>query len=282
MNLTQLQYFSVIAQMENVSKAAEYLHITQSSLSKHLSRIEEEVGAPLFDRHGKKLVLNERGTRFLESCERILKEMEEAEQDIRQLSSGAGQKVKIALAGGMEELFACMAQFRKQNGNVEFDVDSKVDYADYVDINAYDVIVYPDEPRFRRFKGYDFCTEQFYLAEGKGTAEPSDYVFLCEGDHREIAYSLYSSAFGKARSESFVNSRDAHLKMIASGLAAGFVPEGVADFYQNSKIVLTKIEDTGFSRKLKICFKREKHLSAPAKAFRTFVLEWFQITPDEQ
>ena len=282
MNLTQLQYFTVIAQLENVSKAAEYLHITQSSLSKHLARLEEEVGTPLFDRHGKKLILNERGTRFLGSCERILKEMEEAEQDIQQLSTGAGQKVKIALAGGMDEMFACMAAFRAENEGAEYDVDSKVDYSDYVDINAYDVIVYPDEPRFRRFKGYDLCTEHFYLAQGKDAAVNGAYVFLCDGDHREIAYYLFSATAEKARSESFVNSRDAHRKMIASGLAVGFVPEGVADFYQSSDIVLTKITDPGFSRKLKICFKREKHLSALAKVFRTFVMEWFKITPDEE
>ncbi|MBR3263413.1 MAG: LysR family transcriptional regulator, partial [Lachnospiraceae bacterium] len=55
MNLDQMHFFTVVAQMENVSKAADSLHMTQSTLSKNILRLEEELGVPLFDRHGKKL-----------------------------------------------------------------------------------------------------------------------------------------------------------------------------------------------------------------------------------
>ena len=58
MELLQLQYFQVIARTQNISAAAEQLHISQPSLSQILKRLEQEVGAPLFDRVGKRIVLN--------------------------------------------------------------------------------------------------------------------------------------------------------------------------------------------------------------------------------
>ena len=54
MELLQLKYFRVIAETENISKAAEQLYIAQPSLSMTLKRLEDELGIPLFDRNGKK------------------------------------------------------------------------------------------------------------------------------------------------------------------------------------------------------------------------------------
>ena len=51
MRIAQLRCFSTIAQLENVSQAAEHLHLSQSSLSKNLATLEEELGAPLFERN---------------------------------------------------------------------------------------------------------------------------------------------------------------------------------------------------------------------------------------
>ncbi|MBQ1286189.1 MAG: LysR family transcriptional regulator, partial [Lachnospiraceae bacterium] len=80
MNLDQMHFFTVVAQMENVSKAADSLHMTQSTLSKNILRLEEELGVPLFDRHGKKLFLNEQGSRFLDTCRKTLQDVSEAKE----------------------------------------------------------------------------------------------------------------------------------------------------------------------------------------------------------
>ena len=57
MNISQLRYFTTVAQLENVSKAADLLYLSQSSLSKNIAKLEEELGMPLFDRNGKKITL---------------------------------------------------------------------------------------------------------------------------------------------------------------------------------------------------------------------------------
>ena len=56
--IAQLRYFTTIAKPENVSRAAQLLHLSQSSLSKNLAKLAAEVRTPLFDHSGKRLTLN--------------------------------------------------------------------------------------------------------------------------------------------------------------------------------------------------------------------------------
>lgn len=58
MDLTQLQYFQILAREENMSRAAEKLHVAQPAISASMSRLEKELDARLFDRKGRKIVLN--------------------------------------------------------------------------------------------------------------------------------------------------------------------------------------------------------------------------------
>ena len=52
MELNQLHYFVAVAHCENITKAAKELFITQPALSRVILRLEQELGTPLFDRHG--------------------------------------------------------------------------------------------------------------------------------------------------------------------------------------------------------------------------------------
>ena len=77
MELLQLKYFLEVARLEHMTEAARSLHVTQSSLSKTIGRLEEDLGVPLFDRVGRKLRLNEFGSRFYLRAERALFELEQ-------------------------------------------------------------------------------------------------------------------------------------------------------------------------------------------------------------
>lgn len=83
MELLQLQYFQVIARTQNISAAAAQLHISQPSLSQILKRLEQEAGAPLFDRVGKRIVLNAYGTVFLKHVEEAFTALDNATTEIR-------------------------------------------------------------------------------------------------------------------------------------------------------------------------------------------------------
>ena len=51
MNFSSMEYFVVLAQERNFTRAAERLHMTQQSLSSHIAAMERELGCQLFVRH---------------------------------------------------------------------------------------------------------------------------------------------------------------------------------------------------------------------------------------
>lgn len=85
MELLQIKYFRVIAETENISKAAQRLFIAQPSLSQTLKRLEDELGVPLFDRNGKKITLNKAGRIFLKYCDDIALSIKNAQRELDEL-----------------------------------------------------------------------------------------------------------------------------------------------------------------------------------------------------
>ncbi|EGI76745.1 LysR family transcriptional regulator [Hylemonella gracilis] len=75
--LRELDVFCAIARQENVHRAAETLALTQSAASQALARLEESLGRALFDRHGRRLVLNENGRLLLPRAQALLDQAEE-------------------------------------------------------------------------------------------------------------------------------------------------------------------------------------------------------------
>ena len=76
MELRHLRYFVALAEYLSFTRAAARVHVTQSTLSHQIRQLEEEVGQPLFDRIGKKVVTTEAGELFLGFASRALKEVD--------------------------------------------------------------------------------------------------------------------------------------------------------------------------------------------------------------
>ena len=82
MELHQLRYLVAVAETGNFTRASERCHITQPSLSQQILNLEREVGHKLFHRLGRKAVLTEAGTTFLDRARRILFEVENAAKEL--------------------------------------------------------------------------------------------------------------------------------------------------------------------------------------------------------
>ena len=90
MELRQLRYFLAVADCSNFTRAAEKVAISQPSLSVQIAALEEELGAPLFDRLGRHVALTEPGRVFRDHAQRVIRETELATQSVRDLT-GAEQ-----------------------------------------------------------------------------------------------------------------------------------------------------------------------------------------------
>src|SRR2546430_17090793 len=86
LEVRHLQLIAAVADVGSLTRAGDRLHLTQSALSHQLRDIEARLGAPLFLRVGKRLVLTPAGERLLASAPDIPDRPERAEHDIRAMS----------------------------------------------------------------------------------------------------------------------------------------------------------------------------------------------------
>lgn len=90
MNLSQLQYFTVLARMQHFGKAAESLGITQPSLSYAIAQLEDELGVVLFDRMSRPPALTEEGRLFLDYTEKSLDTLDRGVREMKRIAAGKG------------------------------------------------------------------------------------------------------------------------------------------------------------------------------------------------
>jgi LysR family cyn operon transcriptional activator len=85
MELRHLRYFVKSAELLHFTRAGEALHISQPTLSLQIQQLEAELGAPLFERIGRRVHLTEAGQLFLEHAREALREVEAGRQGINDL-----------------------------------------------------------------------------------------------------------------------------------------------------------------------------------------------------
>lgn len=292
MNIPQIRYFVTAAQLQNLSKAAESLHLSQPALSKSIAKLEEELGTPLFVRNGKRIILNQAGQRFLESARVILRNLDGALLDLEEQAAGTIARISIGLCGPDEKISESLAAFAAEHPGIELTINCFIESDDHLDINQYDMLLHPGSSRYNKFWGIPFRKESFLLAiptihplaERKEITpkelEGQPFVFINQQQkYIEEPYFLCSGLNLRIRSMYFTNSREQHRQLIASGLALGFVSEGYSSTYRKTpEIRLLPITGEKFQRQLTLCFKREKHLSAAGKALRSFIMEYFNLS----
>lgn len=121
MELRHLRCFTVLAECEHVTRAAEKLFITQSTLSHTIKQLEEELGVELFDRVGKRVLLNKDGSQFLGTVLRTLRELDNGIVHLRHSVSALTGELKVGTINTFNVRLTphCIAAFVEQNPTVK-------------------------------------------------------------------------------------------------------------------------------------------------------------------
>ena len=124
MEIRVLKYFLTIAREENITRAAEQLHITQPTLSRQIMQLEEELGVRLFQRNRVNVVLTEEGRLLRRRAQEILELADKAEQEIIQNRETVAGEIGIGCGEtrNMECLSRLMATFRNKYPDVVFNI----------------------------------------------------------------------------------------------------------------------------------------------------------------
>ncbi len=118
MELQQLRYFKALAENGNLTKTADRLHITPPTLSNSITRLENELGAQLFDRVKGRLYLNRMGKVFLESSSTILSVLDSSCNNVRNMSILGKKILSVSTAVSSFLLSEVFAKYLDQHPDV--------------------------------------------------------------------------------------------------------------------------------------------------------------------
>jgi DNA-binding transcriptional LysR family regulator len=125
MDNTALRYFLEVARSGSLSKASERLYVAVSALSRQIAKLEEEVGAALFERRPRGMVLSDAGRLLAGHAQRSLLDAERVTEEIRGLSNGGRATIRVASSEGVAPHFMpqVFARFLKNHPATQFQLD---------------------------------------------------------------------------------------------------------------------------------------------------------------
>ncbi|WP_031463522.1 LysR family transcriptional regulator [Paenibacillus polymyxa] len=287
MELLQLQYFLAVARLEHVTEAARSLHVTQSSLSKTIQRLEEDLGIPLFDRTGRKLRLNEFGSKFLHRAERALFELEQGKQELSDLSNPELGTLELAVTTA-STLPNILREFRRKRPYIQFHVQmlttqemvtllhrGEVDFClssppvEGNDIECKIVCIDPilvAVPKGHRLADRNSVSltelrEEWFVGvkRGYGTRDLVDSVCMSEGFVPKYVYE---------------GDEPARLStLVEAEIGIAFIPSTARNSQEHLKYL--QVENHELIREIALLWNRNRYISRAAQEFREIVVKYF-------
>jgi DNA-binding transcriptional LysR family regulator len=148
MEVRQLQIFRILAEELNFTRTAEKVNTVQSNVTAQIKALEEELGTPLFDRLGRRVVLTDAGQRFRPFAEQALAAME---QGLRAIRSGNDPSGPLRISAPESQLTyrlpPVLHAFRTRFPNVElrFRPEFYLAPAGDLDSGKVDIVIYMSE-----------------------------------------------------------------------------------------------------------------------------------------
>lgn len=119
MDIRYLEYILVLAETGNMTRAAGKLYISQPTLSQFLSKQEQELGTPLFQRTGGVYTLTPVGHLYADYARKVLTLTDILEKDIQRISTASRIRIGTSASRALQMLTSILVDFRKYYPRVE-------------------------------------------------------------------------------------------------------------------------------------------------------------------
>src|SRR5256886_734520 len=242
MELHQLRYFCAVAETGSFSRAAEQSHVSQPSLSQQILKLEDELGARLFDRLGRSVRLTELGKTFLPRARAVLRELEAAKGDVVEGKEFIGGSITVGIIPTVAPYFLPprLTAFSRKFPQVRLTVVEEITpvLLDRLRAGTMDVAILALPIRGHEFEAFPLLTERLFAALPKKhklssrpalslkdlRAEP--FLVLRDGHcFRDTAI----AACGRARLHPQIAFESGQfrslLSMVGAGIGVSIVPE---------------------------------------------------------
>jgi LysR family hydrogen peroxide-inducible transcriptional activator len=170
--LHQLRYFRAVAECRSFTRASQRQHVSQPTLSHQILKLEDELGAKLFHRMGRTVGLTSFGELFAPKAESILREIDAAKTEIREMSGLEGGTVIVGVIPTIAPFFLprLLARFIKEHPLIELKVveETSSTLLQSVREGALDLAIMPIPVRGKWASSMELMTEKLYAAVSNG------------------------------------------------------------------------------------------------------------------
>ncbi len=286
MELLRLRYFVALAESENLTQTASDLHISASSLSLTISKLEQELGTKLFDRVGRKLQLNETGKKFLFHVKNSLTELDLAINSAQQIdtvsiltdSPTAWTMVLTAFSELNPHTHISHLNIKRTNIGREISLEdydfwlTSANPSDFSDNLKEQLLMSPklflavpegNKLAKKSAVSFDDIKEENFLFPFSSAPLASTYMRVCL-EHNFEPRIISNGGF-------FVR-----MQMIAAGLGVSFTDGNMQQSGLFKGIVFLEITDAPPLPPSRICWHKGRKLSPPAKEFLKFVTLYYK------
>jgi LysR family nitrogen assimilation transcriptional regulator len=265
MELRSLAYFVRIAELGSITRAAAHLRLAQPALTRHVQRLEEELGTALFTRANRGVRLTEAGEKLLESALRILRDVERTGDEIRAREAHPSGRIILGVTPTLcpvlvPELFARM---RAEYPSVELKVvhAGMVRLEEFVIDGRVDVALLSELSRSRLVVSTRLAQEEMVLVTRPGTRPPGAasedelrQTPLVLGDGLRAAMDTLLAGRGiELKVETEINDHETMRLMVQRGAAASVLPySSVARECERGLLEAHRLTESGVFRTLAI------------------------------
>ena len=121
--LNQMRYFYEVCQWQDITEAAEQLHVSPLTVSMAMQTLEQDTGLNLFHQEGKKLSLTQDGTRLLTKMKYILNQTQKLEDEIQDMSHQHSRiRLSLPLQLGPRLLPQILGDFRRMHPEIRVEI----------------------------------------------------------------------------------------------------------------------------------------------------------------
>ncbi len=290
LELLQLRYFRTVARLEHMTRAAEQLHIAQPALSRTISRLEEDLGVPLFDRANRQIRLNAFGKAFLGKVEAALSFLEEGKKEVKDMAGLERGMVSIA-TNALSRLAPAIAAFRERLPEVGFRINQIApaethSIGELLEQGDADLGFGPMSMDKQGIREWPVLQTEVFLAVplGHRLADRGSLKLEQAADEPFIEYKIghpfrqvndeISRRAGIQRTIVCEVEEPAALgSLVQAGLGVAFVPGCKGD--ETPQYALLRIEGPDNRRAFSVFWNEARYLSEAAREFQRFLVEYY-------
>jgi len=282
MEFHQLRYVCAIAETGSFSRAAERCHVAQPSLSQQVLKLEEDLGARLFDRLGRSVRLTEAGRAFLPHARSILHQMEAARSGVEDKRTDVRGSVAVGIIPTIAPYLMpqSVAAFSKKYPDAKLRIleETTPVLVEGLRNLSIDVAILALPLRHKEFQMYPLRTEPLYAALAKDHPRAhaknlslrelrgEQFVMLRDGHcFRDLSVAACSRAKVNPRIAFESGQFSSLLGMVAAGVGVSLVPEMAVD--KSARCSYVRISDAQASRTIVAAVLRGRSFNRVQQAF---------------